>query len=181
MAVEFQKILDAVMAEKSQHERVLSLSVTKDNWSILTNVMVAYNYVGWQQYDENEEVVYIEITDRIMLNGTPVGPVVKVKFSPLLGFFNIDEAIKDALSMSEDQYVMNQKPAFTLGRIMQLDDADKPNMSDVQCRIDELSAYLSGMMGFTHKKARKTATEAVNDYPHMHSLDDLLDKIMSEI
>jgi len=147
-------------------------------WTVITTVPIAYYWYGFVQRDEKEAILYIEVAGRIHENAKPIGIDVTLKFSPELGFYNLDETMKGLLGFApKQQENRGVQEKFMLHKIVS--DTQTKTQSEVREMTDKIVSSLTEM-GYSRRKAFDAATHAIKSNPKEDNLDALLAQIVEK-
>jgi len=171
-------VCEELLKYETKYKHKLSFTIDLTKWTIVTKIPSVYYPTGFLQKDEKEYIEYIEAEGIIVVDGTPRGPLQKIKFSPLAGFHGLDGIIQGALYDDSDALSVPVDEQFTLGSIeIENKFSSKQELLD---RIEATAKALIGM-GYRYPEAAKMANTAVAENPGITEPSALVDVILASI
>lgn len=173
------KFLTIIQEELNKYEKNIEFHINENKWSVTTNVDIKYTALGWHQFDEDERIVRVDVSGKILVNGKLAGDFM-IHYEPAIGFINLNECVAtaiesiDLLELQEGNTIVSNKLLIKdiLNDIPLIDE----NQED--SRIVEIVEALK-KMNFPKTKAIELAKITIGKFPELHDIDTLVDEAIN--
>lgn len=177
LPIEFQQMLNLEIVKVQPPEAIMTAVIDTNSWVVHTNMVGVYSNLGCYVDESLQQISHIAIDVQICSGTCPIGQPKKIRYSPQLGFYDLQKVVALAHREKQDRQAQGQdlsdgKNVFSATRIM--NERYTEAIEEVDDRIVQVQEALVAM-GYSRKSALDHATLAVNVHPNEYNVDKLIE------